>query len=180
MHHFIIHAPDYRTHVVPIKSYIINTKIIADTYLRKIETKARLENRLHKNVRQPIKDRIDERLTKRIKHHRRNKNLTTHHMWNDNKITNKRPHIYYGPKINEIEEFTNSTDHKTMWKRTIDKWTRNSNFHREMLTDSLLSNSTQGKKTKTINKFRIKRINKSKRKRFSNRTTGYFHRILRL
>ena len=118
---------------------LILTLTLLYIYL-KIETKVRLENILHQRVKECIKDRINERMTERIKNHHRNKNHTTNHHWNKNQTTNyKRPVIHYETEIKKLEEFTNITDYEAMWDIAIDKWTRNWNFYREQLTDSILS-----------------------------------------
>ena len=41
-------------------------------------------------------------------------------------------------KIEELNNFENSSDYEAMWEIAIDKWTRNWNFYRERLTDSIL------------------------------------------
>ena len=45
------------------------------------------------------------------------------------------PSKYTSP---DLKEFKNSTDYEHMWEIDIDKWTRNWNFYREQLTDSIL------------------------------------------
>ena len=46
----------------------------------------------------------------------------------------KLPSKYTSP---DLKELTNSTDYEQMWEIAIDKRTRNWNFYREQLTDSL-------------------------------------------
>ena len=53
--------------------------------------------------------------------------------------TNKSQYLNYNTDIEELEKFKNSSDHEVMWEIAIDKWTRNSNFYRERLTDSILN-----------------------------------------
>ena len=114
---------------------LVLTLLIIYIYL-KMETKTKLEDRLNQDVKQRIKDRINERMTERIRNHRRRKNhtLSTNHTSNY-----QRPIIHYKTKIKEVEEFTISADYEAMWNIVIDKWTRNWNFYREKLTDSILS-----------------------------------------
>ena len=100
-----------------------------------METKANLEDRINQNVEQGIKNRINGRMTERVKNYRRRKDQT----WSTNHTTNyQRPIIHYKTKMKEVEEFTNSTDYEAMWDIAIDKWTSNWNFYREKLTDSII------------------------------------------
>ena len=55
--------------------------------------------------------------------------------------------------ITELENFKNSSDYEEMWNIAIDKWTRNWNFYREHLTNSILekfqlNNKRQKRQTK--------------------------------
>ena len=50
----------------------------------------------------------------------------------------KNQQYYTNTKIEELEDFRNSSDYEAMWEIAIDKWTRNWNFYRERLTDSIL------------------------------------------
>ena len=52
-----------------------------------------------------------------------------------------------------LENFNNSSDYEEMWNIAIDKWTRNWNFYREHLTNSILekfqlNNKRQKRQTK--------------------------------
>ena len=64
------------------------------------------------------------------------------------------PNLFiYNDNSKELEEFRNSSDYKQMWEIAIDKWTRNWNFYRERLTDSILekfqlNNKRQKRQTK--------------------------------
>ena len=44
----------------------------------------------------------------------------------------------YNDNSKELEEFRKSSDYEQMWEIAIDKWTRNWNFYRERLTNSIL------------------------------------------
>ena len=95
-----------------------------------------MEDRLNRNVKQRINDRINEKMTLRIKNDRRRKSKTL--ITYD--TTNYRQSInIYRSKIKGVEKLTNSTDYEAMWDIAIDKWTRNWHFHREKLTDSIIS-----------------------------------------
>ena len=126
----------------------------------KIETKNELEHRLHQRVKQRLKDRINDRMTERLTYFQ-NKNKTlnnysntlqknytgkliniTKHIIHNHNQTNFRSYpeyFTYDTHIKELEEYKNSTDYKAIWEIAIDKWTRNGNFYREELTDSMLS-----------------------------------------
>ena len=140
----------------------------------KIETKIELEHRLHERVRQRLKDRINDRMTKRIKYFQnKNKTPNKHSNISQNKYTGKLNNVTnhlihnhnhtnflsypkyftYNTKIKELEEFKNSSDYEAMWEIAIDKWTRNWNFYREQLTNSILdkfnlNNKRQKRQTK--------------------------------
>ena len=53
------------------------------------------------------------------------------------KANNNSQH-FNNTKIKELDDFKNSSDYEAMWEMAIDKWTRNLNFYREQLTDSML------------------------------------------
>ena len=120
----------------------------------KIESKIELEQRINNKVKQRIKDRINERMKVHIKNfENRNKtrNITyaktnrqnkhnyinyTQYIFNN---TNKSQYLNYNTDIEELEKIKKSSDYEAMWERAIDKWTRNWNFYRERLTDSILN-----------------------------------------
>ena len=122
----------------------------------KVETKIQLERRLKTDAKQRIKDRINEKMEIQIKHFK-NKNKTRnekginnfhttdqqkynnpqHHVFNKNSI-NTNPQHFNNTKIEEFDNFKNSSDYEAMWKIAFDKWTRNWNFYRERLTYSIL------------------------------------------
>ena len=61
--------------------------------------------------------------------------------------------LIYNDNSKELEEFRNSSDYEQMWEIAIDKWTRNWNFYRERLADSILekfqlNNKRQKRQTK--------------------------------
>ena len=64
-------------------------------------------------------------------------NNLQHHVFNNISINNNPQH-FNNTKIEELDNFKNSSDYKAMWEIAIDKWTRNWNFYRERLTDSIL------------------------------------------
>ena len=70
--------------------------------------------------------------TKYTEHLNNTTNKTTLKLYNEN--------IHHEAKITEIEEFPNNTDYEAIWDIAIDKWTRNWNFYRKKLTESILSN----------------------------------------
>ena len=124
-----------------------------------IETKIQLEQRLKNDARQRIKDLINERMEKKIQQFQ-NKNKTKntedksnfhtidqqkytnlqHHVFNNNIKVNTNPQHFNNTKIEELDDFKSSSDYEAMWEIAIDKWTRNWNFYRERLTDSILEN----------------------------------------
>ena len=111
----------------------------------KVETKIQLEQRLKTDARQRIKDRINERIEIKTKHFQ-NKNKTRNeigisnlHTTNQQKYNNLQHHVFNNNnKIEELDDFKNSSDYEAMWEKAIDKWTRNWNFYRERLTDIIL------------------------------------------
>ena len=135
------------------------------------ETKIQMEQRLKNEARQRIKDRINEKMEIQIKHFK-NKNKTKndkainnyhtihqqkydnlqHYVFHQNH-TNTHPKYFNNTKIEELNNFKNNSDYEAMWEIAIDKWTRNWNFYRERLTDSLLekfgmNNKRQKRQTK--------------------------------
>ena len=150
----------------------------------KIEIKIELEHRLQERVKQRLKDRINNRMTERIKYFQnKNKTLNKHSNNSQNKYTGKLSNVtnhlihnhnhtnfksypeYFtcNTKIKGLEEFQNSSDYKAMWEIAIGKWTRNWNFYREQLTNSILEKFNMNKKkTKKTNKSRLCRTNRTK------------------
>ena len=66
---------------------------------------------------------------------------------------NTHPKHFNNTKIEELDNFKNNSDYEAMWEIAIDKWTRNWNFYRERLTDSILekfgmNNKRQKRQTK--------------------------------
>ena len=139
----------------------------------KIETQIQLEQRLKNDARQRIKDRINEKMEKQIKQiqnknktrnekdisifhtiDRKRHNNLQYHVLNNNTNLKNNPQYYTNTKIEELEDFKNSSDYESMWEIAVDKWTRNWNFYREPLTDSTLekfgmNNNRQKRQTKS-------------------------------
>ena len=106
----------------------------------KVETKIQLEQRLKNGARQRIKDRINEKMEIQIKRFQ-NKNKTRnakdinkfhtidqqkytnlqHHKFNNNNKVNTKPQHFTNTKIEEINDFENSSDYEAMWGIAIDK-----------------------------------------------------------
>ena len=81
-----------------------------------------------------------------------NKNIK-HHVFNNNTKVNTNLQHITNTKIKELDDFNKSSDYEAMWEIAIDKWTRNWNFYRERLTDSILkkfgmNNKRQKRQTK--------------------------------
>ena len=101
----------------------------------KVESKIQLEQRLKNDARQRIKDRINEKMEIQIKHFK-NKNKTRNekdtkyiHTTNHKKYNNLQHHVYYNntkantntqhflnTKIEERNNFENSSDYEAMWE----------------------------------------------------------------
>ena len=119
-----------------------------------MKTDTEIRSKYKQNIREQIKKHIQERTEKHIENFQKknktktnNKNVTDHNNFNrlmDHVFNNttkfeteiyKLPSKYASP---DLKEFKNSTDYEQMWEIAIDKWTRNWNFYREQLTDSIL------------------------------------------
>ena len=106
----------------------------------KVETKIQLEQRLKYDARQRIKDRINDKMEIQIKHFQ-NKNKTRNekfirnlhtidqqkykklqrHVFNNNTKVNTNPQHFTNTKIEELDNFKNSSDYEAMWEIAIDK-----------------------------------------------------------
>ena len=80
-------------------------------------------------------------------------NKLQHHVFNNNTKVNTNPQHFPNTKIEELNNFENSSDHEAIWEIAIDKWTRNCNFYRERLSDNILekfgmNNKKQKRQTK--------------------------------
>ena len=160
----------------------------------KVETKIQLEQRLKNDAKQRIKDRINEKMEQQIKHFK-NKNKTKnekvinnyhifnqqkyrnlqHYVFNQNRINTHLKH-FNNTKIEELDNFKNSSDYESIWEIAIDKLTRNWNFYRERLTDSILEKfGMNNKRQKATNKNRLCRTKSTEHQRLRNRTTRHFH-----
>ena len=53
--------------------------------------------------------------------------------------TNTSPRYHNNTKVEDSNNTKNYSDYEAMWEIAIDKWTRNWNFYRERLTDSILN-----------------------------------------
>ena len=143
---------------IQLKTLILILLLVIIYIYMKRETKIQLEHRLNNSVKQRIKDRKNERMEVNIKKHQ-NENKTRNakntnksypidqekfnnlmqHVFHNNTKFKTKPHYFpCNTKIEELEEFKNSSDYEAMWETAIDKWTRNWNFYREQLTDSIL------------------------------------------
>ena len=120
----------------------------------KIDTEIRSKYKIKQNIREQIKEHIQERIEKHIENFQKknktktnNINVTDQDNFNklmDHVFNNKTkfeteiyelPPKYTSP---DLTEFKNSTDYEQIWEIAIDNWTRNWNFFREQLTDSIL------------------------------------------
>ena len=125
----------------------------------KVETKIQVEQRLKSDARERITDRINKKMEIQIKRFQ-NKNKTRnekdinkfqaidqqkyrnlqHTVINNNIKFNTNPQHFNNTKIEELDDFKNSSNYEAMWEIAMDKWTRKWNFYRERLTDSILEN----------------------------------------
>ena len=135
----------------------------------KIDTQIQSQYKIQNKLKEHIKNRINERMEKHIKNFK-NKNkikintsnkperenfnkLMKHVFANQTNLTVDSTLIRDNYKIPELKEFKNSSDYEEMWNIAIDKWTRNWNFYREHLTNSILeqfqlNNKRQKRQTK--------------------------------
>ena len=123
----------------------------------KIETKLQLEQRVKNNARRRITDRINEKMEIHIKHFKKKNNTKNakdtnklhtsnqgrynnlqRHVFNNDTQFKTNPQYFTNTKIEELTEFKYSSDYEAIWKIAIDKWTRNWNFYREHLRDTIL------------------------------------------
>ena len=135
----------------------------------KIETKIQSQHKLRHRIKEQIRNRIRERMEKQIqKFQNKNKTQTNmkhntaktafskledHISDNTTKFKTNSNLFIYNDNSKELEEYRNSSDFEQMWEIAIDKWTRNWNFYRERLTDSILekfqlNNKRQKRQTK--------------------------------
>ena len=123
----------------------------------KVETKIQMEKRLKNEARQHIKDRINEKMESQIqlfKNKNNTKNYNTinnYHTFNPQKYDKLQHYVFQHNHANAFPRYLNNTkvedsnntknysDYEAMWEIAIDKWTRNWNFYRERLTDSILN-----------------------------------------
>ena len=120
----------------------------------KIDTQIQSQYRIQNKLKEHIKDCINERMEKHIKNIK-NKNKIKIHTSNTierknfNKlmknVSDNHTELTADPNSikdiynnTAVENFKNSSDYEEMWNIAIDKWTRNWNFYREHLTNSIL------------------------------------------
>ena len=135
----------------------------------KIDTQIQSKYKIQNKLREHIKDRINDRIEKQMKNIK-NKNKINIHTSNTIERTNfnklmknvsdHQTELTADPNsIKDIynntafKNFKNSSDYEEMWNIAIDKWTRNWNFYREHLTNSILekiqlNNKRQKRQTK--------------------------------
>ena len=111
----------------------------------KIDTEIRSKYKTKQNIREQIKEHIQERMEKHMESLQKKNKIKTNNINEtdqDNFNTTKfvmeiyeLPSKYTSP---DLKELTNSTDYEQMWEIAIDKWTRNWNFYKKQLTDSIL------------------------------------------
>ena len=111
----------------------------------KIDTEIRSKYKTKQNIREQIQEHIQERMEKHMERLQKKNKIKTNNIngtdqdnFNTTKFDMeiyKLPSKYTSP---DLKELTNSTDYEQMWEIAIDKWTRNWNFYREQLTDSIL------------------------------------------
>ena len=135
----------------------------------KIETKIQSHHKLRNRIKEQIRNRINERMEKQMQNFQ-NKNKTKTNMShttaqevfskfedhissNTTKFKTNTNLFIFNENSKELEEFRNSSDYEQLWEIAIDKWTRNWNFYRKRLTDSILekfqlNNKRQKRQTK--------------------------------
>ena len=79
------------------------------------------------------------------------KTINNYHTFNPQKYDNLQHYVFQhnhtntslryfnNTKVEESNNTKNYSDYEAMWEIAIDKWTRNWNFYRERLTDSILN-----------------------------------------
>ena len=132
----------------------------------KIDTQIQSQYKTQNKLREHIKDRINERMEKHIKNIK-NKNkikihtsntkerenfnkLMKHVSDNQTELTADSNSIKDIYNNTALENFKNSSDYEEMWNVAIDKWTRNWNFYREHLTNSILEKFQLNKKVRNV------------------------------
>ena len=129
MQHSIIHTLVSHTHVDSSKSYNLHIVINNNIHIYESRNKNTLATKIKNDARQRIKDRINEKLKIQIKH-LQNKNKTRnekdisnlhtideqkyknlrHHVFNNNTKVNTNPQYFTNTKIEELDDFKNSSD----------------------------------------------------------------------
>ena len=92
---------------------------------------------------------------------RNDKAINNYHTFNQQKYDNLQHYVFHhnhtniypkylnNTKIEELINTKNNSDYEAMWETAIDKWTRNWNFYRERLTDSILKKFDMKNKRQT-------------------------------
>ena len=82
---------------------------------------------------------------------RNDKAINIYHTFNQQKYDNLQHYVFHhnhtnlypkylnNTKIEELNNTKNYSDYEAIWEIAINKWTRNWNFYRERLTDSMLN-----------------------------------------
>ena len=91
----------------------------------------------HANHKQKIKVISKDKSNLHTTDQQKYTNLQHHGFKNDIKVNTNSQH-FNNTKIEELDDFKNSSNYEAMWEIAIDKWTRNWSFYRERLTDSIL------------------------------------------
>ena len=81
--------------------------------------------------------------------------LEDHRSNNTTKFKTNPNLFIYNDNSKELEEYRNSSDYEQMWEIAIDKWTRNWNFYRERLTDSIMEKFQLNNKSKNAKQRKI-------------------------
>ena len=137
----------------------------------KTDTQIQSQYKIQNKLKEHIKDRINERMEKHIKTIK-NKNKTKirtsktierenfnklmkHVSENQTELTTDPNSIKDIYNNTALENFKNSSDFEEMWNIAIDKWTRNWNFYRENLTNSILEKFQKTIKDKNVKQKKI-------------------------
>ena len=172
MQHSTIRTLVCHTHVDSTKSYFFHIAINNNKHIYDSRNKNTIRTKIKNDARQRIKDRINEKMKIQIKHFqnknktRKEKNVSNFHTIDQQKYNNHQHHVFNNKtkvsinpqnftntKIEELDDFKNSSKYEAMLEIAIGKWTRNWNFYRERLTDSILekfgmNNKRQKRQTK--------------------------------
>ena len=137
----------------------------------KIDTQIQSHYKIQNKLKEHIKDRINERMEKHINNIKNENKIKIHtsntmERENFNKLMNhvsdNQTELTTDPNsIKDIynnivlENFKNSSDYEEMWNIAIDNWTRNWNFYREHLTNSILGKFQLNNKRQNVKQRKI-------------------------